>query len=495
MTVEPISHSEGERDRRAGDRGAEVSELMRLIPSVHELVEEAIGCRRGVWGRALPRDVVVDVVREVSGEFRAELLAGDLESCDSLAGRIDAELERASTPPLTSVINATGIILHTGLGRAPIARDAVNVLAEVAAGYAPVEIEMESGKRGKRSAIVRSLLGDLTGAESATVVNNNAAAMLLVFSILARGKEVIVSRGELVEIGGSFRIPDVIAASGAILREVGTTNKTRLSDYAEGINENTAALLKVHTSNYRIEGFTDEASVDELAGLGKTHGLPVIHDAGSGLLRPAVDYGLMLEDEPSVRESIDAGADLVLFSGDKLLGGPQAGIIVGRGELVEMMERAPMMRALRVDKLTYAALGAILHLHRDPREAAREVPGLRMATEAIEIVRARADRLQQSVADVLDGVSIEDSTAYLGGGSVPGQGIESVAVVIQPSEEGAWFTAGEFAARLRSGSPSCRRRVMARVNQDGVWFDLRTVLKDDVDSLGEAIRAAVAGLR
>lgn len=460
--------------------------LMRLIPSVHELTEDVMSLPEN---RNLPRNVIVETVRGVLEDFRTFLRASnDLANQEIFAptirDRIARRLRKESTPPLQSMINGTGIILHTGLGRAPIAASAVDLISEVAVGYAPVEIDLETGKRGKRSAIVRDLLCQLTGAESATVVNNNAAAMLITLATLASNREVIVSRGELVEIGGSFRLPDVIEAGGAILREVGTTNKTRLLDFDHAINEQTAALLKVHPSNFRIEGFTQSASIDELASLGKPHSIPVIHDIGSGMLIDPAEYCLNL-DEPNARDSIERGADLVLFSGDKLLGATQSGVIVGRADLIERIERNPMMRALRVDKITLAALGRTLQVHRDPARAVTEIPALRMATESLTIVRGRAEILVAALVDCasLASISIEESTAYLGGGSVPGHGVASCAVVIRPAN----LPVDELNTRLRTNGPE----VMARVAEDAVWIDMRTVFDDQIGTVESALRNAL----
>ncbi|MCH7793046.1 MAG: L-seryl-tRNA(Sec) selenium transferase, partial [Planctomycetes bacterium] len=325
---------------------------MRELPSVGRICDLLV--RQGAANNA-PRSLItlsarqaIDAARERLKDLDSDDIAVSEERITDQAARY---LQRQLRPPLEPVINATGVLIHTGLGRSPLAKEAVDALVAVAGSYAPVELNMDTGLRGRRSDLVQPLLCELTGAEAASVVNNNAAAMLLVLSTFANGREVIVSRGELIEIGGSFRLPDVIESGGAILREVGTTNKTRPSDYTGAISERTGALLKVHTSNFRVRGFTEAVSIAQLAELGRSRDLPVIHDIGSGLLDRGSFPGLP-DDEPDARASIRAGADLVLFSGDKLLGGPQSGIIIGRRALIDRIERNPLMRALRVGKLT-----------------------------------------------------------------------------------------------------------------------------------------------
>ena len=456
----------------------------RQIPPVDRLVDSPV---LGDWLNKLPRTLVVEAAQEILQEHRAQLAPGagpaDAPSREQFAGRVAERLESWQQPLLGAVINATGIIVHTGLGRSPLPESAVAALVEVARHYAPVELDLPSGQRSKRSQIVRDLLCRLTGAESATVVNNNAAALLLILSTFASGREVIVSRGELIEIGGSFRLPDVMAAGGAILREVGTTNKTRLSDYQQAIGESTAALLKVHTSNYRVEGFTESVAIAELADLGHRHGLVVIDDIGSGALHDLGNHGLL--GEPAARSSIDGGADLVLFSGDKLLGGPQAGIIVGRKSLVDRIERHPMMRALRVDKLILAALGATLPLHRSPALASQKVPVLAMLTAPLSNLQKRARHLANRLESLagMGQVKVMDTTAYLGGGSLPTQGVPSIALRIH----GPNIREQELAARLRTGNPS----VVTRVQDGAVWIDLRTVFEQQDNDLCAAILAAI----
>ncbi len=462
---------------------SDANRALRSIPSVNELVESPAVAKAGV---GIPRSLVVDTARMVIEEYRAEVLrgsSGNEREIDELVRRVVERLEEASKPRLRATINATGIIIHTGLGRAPLAREAVAALAEAAANYAPVELDMPTGERGHRSFILRDLLCSITGAESATVVNNNAAALLITLTTLARGREVIVSRGELIEIGGSFRLPEVMAQSGAVLREVGTTNKTRLSDYEKAFGENTAAILTVHPSNYRVLGFTEAPEVSELSKLAKQRSVPLVHDIGSGVLYDMRAYGL--RDEPDAKSSIAAGADLVLFSGDKLLGGPQAGIIVGRKALVSQIEKHPLMRALRLDKLTLSALAATLQLHRDPHTAAERVPVLRMLNIPVEQLVHRAEGLAKEIGRIegVAAVEVSREESYVGGGSLPTQAIASAGVRIRARD----MDEAELARRLRMGSPP----VLPRVREGWVILDLRTVFAKQDDLVVSAVRAAV----
>jgi len=458
---------------------------LRSIPSVNELADsEPI---RG-FHQHLPRKVIVEAARRAIDEHRDRILkgtkGGSEEPAALLASEVVEQLTRATQPPLRPAINATGIIIHTGLGRAPLAKEAVEAMADAALHYAPVELDMASGERGHRSLVVRELLCSLTGAESATVVNNNAAALLITLAALARGREVIVSRGELIEIGGSFRLPEVMQQSGALLREVGTTNKTRISDFERAVTENTAAILKVHPSNYRIVGFTESPEVRALAELARARSVPLLHDIGSGVLHDMSAHGL--GDEPDARSSIEAGADLVLFSGDKLLGGPQAGIIVGRKALVSRIEKHPLMRAVRLDKLTLSALGATLQLHRDPGGAVRLVPVLRMLTTSIDRLRPRAEALAKAISEMagIAAVEVSREDSYLGGGSLPAQAIASVGIRLRA----ATVDEGELARRLRTASPP----ILPRVQKGWVVLDLRTVFEEQDELLARTVREAVA---
>jgi L-seryl-tRNA(Ser) seleniumtransferase len=398
----------------------------------------------------------------VLARAREEIQAG--ADPGDLRARLRAELEGARAPALRRVLNATGVVVHTNLGRAPLAEAALEQVREVGRGYSNLEYDVRSGARGSRQDHVAGVLRRLTGAEAALVVNNNAAAVLLALAALAEGREVIVSRGELIEIGDGFRIPDVLARSGARLVEVGTTNRTRAADYERAVGPETAVLLRVHQSNFRVVGFTELPSVAELAKVAQRHGLPLVDDLGSGVLG-------RVEDEPSVSESLAAGADLVCFSGDKLLGGPQAGIVVGRAELVERLRRHPLQRAVRADKLTLAALEGTLRLYLDPERALREVPVLRMVSEAAESVRVRAERL----AAALDG-EIEETVGRVGGGALPLAELPSYACAIEE----------ELGVPLRESDPP----VIGIVRDGRLLLDCRTLTDAEVDEVAKAVMAA-----
>ena len=460
-----------------------IAQALRSIPPINSVIDSPT---LAVWLTRLPRSLLVEAATSVLEQHRQAIRGGGAspESVDleELARRTAAWMERSHRMPLEPVINATGILIHTGLGRAPLADSAVKAMEETARYYAPVEVDMASGHRGERTTIVKGLLCDLTGAESATVVNNNAAAMMVVLSTVARERSVVVSRGELLEIGGGFRLPDIMNAGGAILREVGTTNKTRLSDYEEAIDDWTAGLMKVHTSNYRVEGFVESVSIEELTDLAHCHGLPLIDDIGSGALHDLRPWGI--EDEPVARVVIEAGADLVLFSGDKLLGGPQSGIIVGRTEWIEKIEKHPMMRALRVDKLVLAALGATLQLHRDLDLAIAQIPILVMLRQTVRELERRARRLVQQIEPLvgINQARVESSTAYLGGGASPNHAVPSVALRLS----GLQLSEEKLAARLRQNNPP----IFPRVQDGSVWIDLRTVFPNQDSTLFQAIRSA-----
>jgi L-seryl-tRNA(Ser) seleniumtransferase len=456
--------------------------LLRHIPSVNELLESPP--LRQLRDR-LSHNVVVTRVRSVLDDLRSELqtAAADrrLPSAAELAERIARRIVQTEAPRLRPTINATGILLHTGLGRAPLAEAAVEELAAVARDYASVELDLESGQRSQRVEAVEGLLRELTGAEAVAVLNNNAGATLLALAALAAGREVIVSRGELIEIGGSFRLPDVMSASGALLREVGTTNKTRIGDYRDAISDQTAALLLVHTSNYVVSGFTESTSLPELVALGRERRLPVLHDIGSGAVIDFDEFGL--PGEPVATESLRMGADLVLFSGDKLLGGPQCGIVAGRKDLVSQLARHPLARALRVDKLTLAALGATLRLYRQPDLARREVPLLSLLGTSAENLKGRAERLAPQLAAcgcVQEASAVADVT-YLGGGSVPTQKIPTWCIALRPRGR----SVDRLAADLRNGTPS----VVGRVQQERLLLDLRSVFPRQDRLLVEAVAA------
>jgi len=419
---------------------------LRDLPSVDELV------------RGVDDPLAVDAARSVIARARQEIRAG-VEPGD-LAARLTRELEAARRPSLRRVLNATGVIVHTNLGRAPLAEEAIARVHDVARGYSNLELDLEDGARGSRQDHLASLVRRLTGAEASLVVNNNAAAVLLALAALAEGREVIVSRGELVEIGDGFRIPDVLARSGARLVEVGTTNRTRAADYERAIGPDTALVLRVHQSNFRLVGFTELPRLEQVAAVAHAHELPLVDDLGSGALGD-------LPGEPSARESLAAGADLVCFSGDKLLGGPQAGIVAGRADLVERLRRHPLQRALRVDKLTLAALEGTLLLHLD---APGRIPVLRMLAEDAPAVRARAERLA-----ALTGGTVEETVARVGGGALPLSELPSFACALDQS----------LAAPLRAGEPP----VIGIVRDGKLLLDCRTLADDELDEVAAAVRA------
>lgn len=456
--------------------------LLRNLPSVNELLESPP--LKGLVTR-VSHNVVVTRVRSFLDDLRSEIqqTAAEVKFSDvkELAQRIAERILEAEKPRLRPVINATGVILHTGLGRAPLAEEALAEMNAVARDYASVELDLPGGQRSQRVQAVEGLLTELTGAESALVVNNNAGATMLALAALAAGREVIVSRGQLIEIGGSFRLPDVMATSGAVLREVGTTNKTHLGDYDKAIGERTAALLLVHPSNFVVVGFAESVALPELVKLGHAKGLPVVHDIGSGAMLDFAAFGFA--DEPVASVSIRQGADLVLFSGDKLLGGPQCGIAVGRRELVEKMARHPLTRALRVDKLTLAALAGTLRLYRDADQARRRVPLLQLLSAPLDNLRTRAERLAPQMAAcsaIAAADAIEDVT-YLGGGSVPAQQLATWCVALTARE----MSVDRLAARLRCGQPA----VVGRVREERLYLDLRSVFpRQDLELLA-ALRA------
>jgi L-seryl-tRNA(Ser) seleniumtransferase len=424
---------------------------LRDLPSVDELLrDERLS--------AEPHDLVVVAARTVLERARADIVAGT--SPAPIADLVLEELARARRPSLRRVLNATGVLVHTNLGRAPLADAALARVVAVGSGYSNLEYDLERGARGSRQDHLGELLGRLTGAEAALVVNNNAAAVLLALAALAEGREVVVSRGELIEIGDGFRIPDVLVRSGARLVEVGTTNRTRAADYEAAIGPDTALLLRVHQSNFRVVGFSERPPLADLADVARRHDLPLVDDLGSGSLA-------RIGDEPTPAESLGAGADLVCFSGDKLLGGPQAGVVVGRAELVERLRRHPLQRALRADKLTLAALEGTLALGPESRNS---VPVLRMLDEPVEAVRARAGRLAELV-----GGEVEDTVARVGGGALPLAELPSAACAVEE----------QLAEALRLGDPP----VVALVRDGRTLLDCRTLTDEEADQVAAAVLA------
>ena len=463
----------------------DTNELLRSLPKTDDVLA------RPELADALethPRVIVVGAVRDAIEAARARLLAGEISEPSAAGVAVDARVraELAARPSMRRVVNATGIIVHTNLGRSVLSEAAAAAVQRVAAGYSTLEYDVESAERGSRHAHVESLLCKLTGAEAALAVNNNAAAVMLGIAALARGKQAIVSRGQLVEIGGSFRIPDIMHESGATMVEVGATNKTHLSDYERALTPETGLLLKVHSSNYRVVGFTEEVSLADLVKLGAAHGVPVFEDQGSGVLVDLSAFGL--PDEPTLGASIAAGADLVSASGDKLLGGPQAGILVGRWEIIQRLKKHPMARAVRLDKMTLAALEATLYAYLDEPRALRDIPTLRMLTESQSDVRARAEvlaaRIRQRVGTRAEVVCADD-IARAGGGSLPLAEIPTVVVAVSPRE----VSVVELERRLRLGGEPA---IIARINDGRLLIDPRTLLspaEEDVivARLGEAL--------
>ena len=433
---------------------------LRDLPAVDELA-------RDVAPAGEPPALAVDAARVTLAHARDEIRAG--REPGDLVERTRQELAAARRPQLRRVINATGVVLHTNLGRAPLAPAALERVHEVAGSYSNLEYDLREGGRGSRQDHLADVLRRLTGAEAALVVNNNAAAVLLALAALAEGREVIVSRGELIEIGDGFRIPDVLARSGARLVEVGTTNRTRARDYEAAVTPETAVLLRVHQSNFRVVGFAELPPLRELVAVARRNGVPLVEDLGSGRLIPS--NSLLRADEPAVRDSVAAGADLVCFSGDKLLGGPQAGIVVGRADLIERLRRHPLQRALRPDKLTLAALEGTLSLYADPERALREVPALRAIHETAESVRERAERL----AALIDG-TVEETVARVGGGTLPLAELPSFACAVEE----------RLAAALREADPP----VVALVRDGRCVLDCRTLSDAELDEVAAAVAAA-----
>ncbi len=460
-------------------------EKLKHLPSVDAVVKMLTGMEEAASINSL---FLTEGAREAVGYFRELILKGGTDSEEISAAAIThralsiaGQLNKNS---LGKVINATGVIIHTNLGRSLLAPEAIKAVQEAAGNYINLEMDLDTGMRGERYVHVNSLLCQITGAESSLVVNNNAAAVLLILSSLAKGREVVVSRGELVEIGGSFRIPAVLALSGARLVEVGTTNKTGAADYRGAVNEETALLLKVHTSNYRIVGFTAAANTEELVALGKEYGLPVVEDLGSGVLRDLRPYGIT--DEPAVQKLLQAGVDIICFSGDKLLGGPQAGIIVGKKKYIDLIKKNQLTRTLRIDKLTLAALEATLRLYLDDKWAER-IPTLRMLTMPLADIEAKAKKLSRQLEKVIGDrgiVEVREGMSAVGGGALPMAPLPTFLVSLEVRD----IARNLLAARLRQGNPP----LLLRVKQDRLLLDLRTIQPEEFDIIPELISKAVA---
>ncbi len=462
------------------------ADRLRALPKIDDALRYP---RMASLLEAHPRQVVLEALRAEIDASRAAILAGSAQEFDPerLMAAVTERVEGAAQRSLVRVINATGIIVHTNLGRSILSDAAAAAVQEVAAGYSTLEYDVASGSRGSRHTHVEELLCKLTGAEAAMAVNNNAAAVMLGIAALARGGEAIVSRGQLVEIGGSFRIPDIMAESGATMVEVGATNKTHLRDYEKAIGPQTRLLLKVHSSNFRVMGFTEEVELSELVTLGATHGVPVFEDQGSGVLIDLRPFGLPYE--PTVGESVAAGAALVSCSGDKLLGGPQAGILVGRTEIIARLKSHPMARALRLDKMTLAALEVTLRAYLDPQRAILEIPTLRMLTMSAQDSRARANSLAESIGPECKArfaITVQDGIARAGGGSLPLAEIPTVVVSLAPAPA----SVVDLEAALRLGSPS----VVARINEGRLVLDPRTLSEHEIALVASALERASASL-
>jgi len=456
------------------------SEPRRILPPVHAVIDQK---SLADLIQAKGRDSVVQTVREVIEEMRRSLVIGDdVEvSVESIARLVSTRIltQRES---LRCVINATGILLNTGLGRAPLATDAADAVHEITRGYCNLEFDLERGERGHRTQGVEALLNRLTGSEASAVVNNNAAATLIALRALASGREVIISRGQLIEIGGSFRLPEIFEVSGSRLREVGTTNKTRLEDYERAIGPDTAAILRVHPSNYRIVGFTEDVSIPALANLAHQHGLWMIDDIGSGAIAPG--YPPLVRDEPTAVEGLEAGSDVILFSGDKLLGGPQCGILVGRSEPIAKIKKDPLMRAIRVDKMSIAALEATLRLLFDHSVANARLPLWKLLTTPVEVLRQRAELIAKVFRDsfALE-ADVLETTSFLGGGTTPTQSFPSVAVTLSSPFPSPWNTEAAFERALRRGDPA----VVARLHGGSLLFDLKAMTVEEDRLLEKAV--------
>lgn len=464
-------------------------QVLRKIPSVDEILSRA---EIADLLKVYPRTVVVEAVRKGLGQLREELLhkkdlsefEDTLFSFERLFPLFQKEIDLQVKPRLRRVINATGVVIHTNLGRSPLHPSALQHIIDISKTYSNLEYDLHLGERGNRYSHVEEILCRLSGAESALVVNNNAGAVLLALHTMAEGKEVIVSRGELVEIGGAFRIPDVMKRSGALLKEVGTTNRTHLSDYQEAIGSQTALLLKVHTSNFRVMGFTSSVPVQDLVQLGKQYDIPVMEDLGSGCLLDLSQYGL--EKEPTVPEVIGTGVDIVAFSGDKLMGGPQAGIILGKKSFLDLMKVNPLTRALRIDKLTLAALESTLLLYLDEKRALREIPTLQMLSLDTNKLKRRGRRLLKRLAGKIEKgteLTLKEDVSQVGGGSLPLQELPTIVVTIKP----AGFSINGLEENLREGDPP----IISRISKDELILDMRTVFDEEIPLLVAGLEKAL----
>ncbi len=467
-----------------------MNELLRHLPSIDDILKEN---RTLAWLETYPRILVLEAIRTAVDTRRKSILQAvgkDANRNDLTLTAIldDTEviLRELSEPSLRPVINATGVIVHTNLGRSILSEKALRRITEISRGYSNLEYDIVAGERGKRYVHVEKMLTRLTSVEAATAVNNNAAAVLLCLNTLARGREVIVSRGELVEIGGSFRVPDVMERSGAILREVGTTNKTHLKDYENALSSQTGLILKVHTSNYKIVGFTKEVPSEELSRLGKKHNIPVMWDLGSGSFIDLSTYGT--GSEPTVQQAVDSGVDVITFSGDKLLGGPQAGLILGKKSYLDPIRSNPLGRALRIDKLTLAALDATLGQYLDKEKAVREIPTLWMLTQPLSEIERKAYLLKKGFQNIRDeglSISVQDDRSQSGGGALPTGNFPTKTVCIRHER----LSANQIESSLRLGQP----HVITRIKEGMVVFDPRTLNDEEIGKIVEAMGATLKG--
>ena len=458
--------------------------LLASLPSVDEILKSEKGLE---WQESFPRRYVLKAIREIIEEKRQAILRDELKeiSQEAMLPEIQRKIERLSSFSLKPVINATGVVIHTNLGRSVLSEDILENVKKVACGYSNLEYDLEKGERGKRYSHIQRLLNEITGAESSLIVNNNAAAVFVCLSALAKGKEVIVSRGELVEIGGSFRVPDVMSASGAILKEVGTTNKTHLHDYEKAINENTSLLLKVHQSNFRTIGFTKQVEIEDLAALGRKHNIPVMFDLGSGCLIDLKPYGVHIE--PTVQDIVKSGCDIVTFSGDKLLGGPQGGAIIGKAELIEKIAKNPLMRAVRIDKLTLSAFEAVLMHCLDEDKAKKEIPTLKMLLQDVNEIKARAkriaDKLHREIKENIADIEVIADSSQSGGGALPEIEFKTFVIAIKPKK----LSVNNLEERLRHGNLP----IIARIKEDALIIDAKTVMNNEVDALVKGVEGAL----
>ncbi|HKZ56495.1 MAG TPA: L-seryl-tRNA(Sec) selenium transferase [Thermodesulfovibrionales bacterium] len=461
----------------------EKQKLLTTLPSVDEILRSNQGVQ---WLNVYPRRYVIQAIRDVIDSRRKEILKGFISdiSEESMMAEIVNTIEKLSSYSLRPLINATGIVIHTNLGRSILSEKSLENIKKVSGSFSNLEYDLKAGKRGKRYTHVIRVLKEVTGAEDALIVNNNAAAVFLCLNTLSKGKEAIVSRGELVEIGGSFRMPEVMSASSAILREVGTTNKTHLHDYERAINDNTALIVKVHKSNFRVSGFVDEVSVEDLVSLGRRYQIPVMFDLGSGCLIDLKPFGI--HDEPVVRDIVSTGIDITTFSGDKLLGGPQGGIIVGRKEYIEKIQKNPLTRAMRIDKLTLAGFEATLMEYIEEEKAIENIPTLRMLLQKPEVIRERAKRiakrLKREIKDVQ--ITVMADTSRAGGGSLPELDFPTYVVTIRSDN----VSVNEFEERLRNGNPP----IISRIKEGSMIIDARTIRTQDLDDLIKGIKSALS---